>query len=269
MNAPPPAPREHGPTAALPVELEVVLPVYNEQHVLEASVRRLHDHLALETSLRFRITIADNASTDATLAVASVLAAALRDVRVLHLDRKGRGRALRTAWNASGALVVAYMDIDLSTDLKALCPLVAPLLRGESDVAIGSRLATGAQVSRGPKREVISRAYNRLLQVSLGVRFSDAQCGFKAVRRDAIEQLLPIVEDESWFFDTELLYQAERHGMRISEIPVHWREDPDSRVDIPATVVEDLRGIARLRRSRRRSAPDRGRERVAGHLSAA
>ena len=164
----------------------------------------------------------------------------------MRLEQKGRGRALRAAWSASDARVVCYMDIDLSTDLRALLPLVAPLLSGHSDLAIGTRLAHGARVVRGPKREVISRAYNRILHTILRARFSDAQCGFKAARTDAVRPLLDEVRDDGWFFDTELLVLAQRRGLRIHEVPVDWVDDPDSRVDIVRTAWDDLRGVARL-----------------------
>jgi putative flippase GtrA len=176
------------------------------------------------------------------------LAGQLEGVRAVRIDRKGRGRALRAAWSASRAAVVAYMDVDLSTDLDALLPLVAPLVSGHSDVAIGSRLAPGAQVARGAKREVVSRVYNVILKATLGNRFSDAQCGFKALRADVARALLPLVEDEAWFFDTELLVLAEHNGLRIHEVPVDWTDDPDTRVDVADTAVEDLRGIWRIRR---------------------
>ena len=178
--------------------------------------------------------------------MAHELARDLPGVRVVHLPQKGRGRALAAVWSTSDAPVLAYMDVDLSTDLGGLLPLVAPLISGHSDVAIGSRLARGARVVRGPKREFISRSYNLILRTVLHVRFSDAQCGFKAVRRDAAEQLLPLVEDTGWFFDTELLVLAERAGLRIHEVPVDWVDDPDSRVDIVATAVADLKGVARV-----------------------
>src|SRR6201999_725933 len=165
---------------------------------------------------------------------------------VLRLEEKGRGRALRAAWSASPARVLAYMDVDLSTDLRALLPLVAPLLSGHSDLAIGTRLANGARVVRGPKRELISRGYNRLLHMALRARFSDAQCGFKAVRREALAGLLGDVRDDGWFFDTELLVLAQRRGLRIHEVPVDWVDDPDSRVHIVSTALTALRGVARL-----------------------
>jgi putative flippase GtrA len=227
-------------------QIDVVLPVFNEEAILEHSVRRLHRFLTAEFPFAWRIVVADNASTDATPAIAAALTAELARVDHLRLERKGRGLALRTAWAASDADVVCYMDIDLSTDLRALLPLVAPLLSGHSDVAIGTRLAHGAHVVRGPKRELISRGYNRLLHTALRTRFSDAQCGFKAVRRDALHTLLDDVRDDAWFFDTELLVLAQRRGLRIHEVPVDWVDDPDSRVAIVRTAVDDLRGVARL-----------------------
>jgi glycosyltransferase involved in cell wall biosynthesis/putative flippase GtrA len=228
--------------------LDLVIPVYNEEADLERSVRRLHAYLAGQFPYEARITIADNASTDGTWRVARRLAAELREVRSLHLDRRGRGRALRAAWMQSDASVVAYMDVDLSTDLNALLPLVAPLVSGHSEVAIGRRLGPGARVVRGPKREVISRGYNLLLRLLLGTRFRDAQCGFKALRADVARRVLPEVEDDGWFFDTELLTLAERAGLRIFEVPVDWTEDEDSRVDLVRTALEDLRGIWRMSR---------------------
>jgi glycosyltransferase involved in cell wall biosynthesis len=233
------------PAVAVP-DVEIVVPVYNEAAALEQSVRRLHRFLSDGFPFSWRIVIADNASVDATPEIARGLALRLPGVRQLRLDQKGRGRALRAAWSASPAKVVCYMDVDLSTDLRGLLPLVAPLMSGHSDLAIGTRLAHSSRVVRGPKREIISRGYNRLLHVALRARFSDAQCGFKAVRRDALESLLGEVQDNGWFFDTELLVLAQRRGLRIHEVPVDWVDDPDSRVDIVSTALTDLRGVARL-----------------------
>ena len=229
-----------------PVDVEIVVPVYNEAAQLEERVRACAPILDQSFPFRALVTIVDNASSDDTWPLARRLADALPGVAALHLPRKGRGYALRAAWSTSEAPVVAYMDVDLSTSLPALLPLVAPLLSGHRDVAIGSRLAPGAHVVRGPKRELISRAYNLLLRLTLRGRFSDAQCGFKALRRDAAERLLPLVEDNEWFFDTELLVTAERLGLRIGEVPVDWVDDPDSRVDIVATATDDLRGVWRM-----------------------
>ena len=222
--------------------LDIVIPVRDEEVDLPRCVRRLHAYLSAELPYGFRITIADNASTDSTWLVAQQLADSFEEVRAVHLPQAGRGRALRSVWLASDAQVLAYMDVDLSTDLAALAPLVAPLLSGHSDLAISSRLARGARVVRGPKREVISRSYNLILRGTLAARFTDAQCGFKAIRADVAARLLPWVEDDGWFFDTELLVLAERSGLRIHEVPVDWVDDPDSRVDIVSTALDDLRG---------------------------
>lgn len=235
-------------TAPAPV-LDVVIPVFNEQHTVAACVRRLHQHLVQTFPYPFRITVADNASTDATAAVASGLVAELPGVTVVRLAEKGRGRALKAVWLASDAPILAYMDVDLSTDLDALWPLVAPLMSGHSDLAIGSRLARGSRVVRGARREVVSRGYNLILRGALGARFTDAQCGFKAIRADVAAELLPLVEDTTWFFDTELLVLAQRCGLRIHEVPVDWFDDPDSRVDVVGTALDDLRGVRRVRRS--------------------
>jgi putative flippase GtrA len=231
------------------IDVEIVVPVYNEERDLAPSVHRLAAFLAAGFPFSAIITIADNASTDATWAQAQALVDSVPGVRAVHLDAKGRGRALHQVWSASTARVVAYMDVDLSTDLNALLPLVAPLLSGHSDVAIGSRLARTSRVVRGSKREFISRSYNFILRTTLHARFSDAQCGFKAMRTECARALLPFVRDRAWFFDTELLILAERAGLRIAEVPVDWIDDPDSRVDIRATAMEDLRGVARLARA--------------------
>jgi putative flippase GtrA len=255
LEAPPETPLQTLPARAhvtvgrsQPV-LDVVVPVYNEEADLERCVRRLHEHLARTFPYAFRITIADNASTDRTPEISAYLDDAIDEVTAVRLEEKGRGRALRTVWSMSPAPVLAYMDVDLSTDLNALLPLVAPLISGHSDLAIGSRLARSSRVVRGAKREFISRTYNLILRGTLATRFSDAQCGFKAIRADVARGLLPLVEDTGWFFDTELLVLAERAGMRIHEVPVDWVDDPDSTVDIVATAVADLRGIARLGRA--------------------
>src|SRR3954453_3462062 len=212
--------------------VDVVVPVHNEEADLEPCLRRLHAHLSAELPYPFRITVAENATTAGPGFVARRVAAELPGIDVLELPDPGRGRALRTAWLRSDAPVLVYMDVDLSTDLAALLPLVAPLISGHSDLAIGTRLNRSSRVVRGLKREVISRGYNLLLRGTLATSLSDAQCGFKAIRADVAQRLLPLVEDTGWFFDTELLVLAERSGLRIHEVPVDWIDDPDSRVDI-------------------------------------
>ncbi|WP_438486923.1 glycosyltransferase [Streptomyces sp. S186] len=242
-------PREHLRPGQIETVLDVVIPVHNEEKDLEPCVRRLHDHLTRTFPYGFRITIADNASTDDTPLIAARLDDGMDHVTAVRLEDKGRGRALRTVWSLSEAPVLAYMDVDLSTDLNALLPLVAPLISGHSDLAIGSRLSRSARVVRGPKREFVSRAYNLILRGSLAARFSDAQCGFKAIRGDVAGRLLPMTEDTGWFFDTEMLVLAERAGLRIHEVPVDWVDDPDSTVHLVRTATDDLKGVWRVGRA--------------------
>src|SRR5215212_7559427 len=237
--------------------VEVVVPVYNEQNALPESIPALCAYLETYFPYRWSVLIADNASTDDTLTVAYELATAYHPhVTVMHLEEKGRGRALKAAWSASEADVVAYMDVDLSTNLWSFLPLVAPLATGHSDLAIGSRLLKGAMVTRQWKRELISRCYNLLVKAMFGNRFSDAQCGFKALRRGVARDLLPHIEDGEWFFDTELLLLAEERGYRISEVPVDWIEDLASRVDIASTALKDVKGLLRVRAQRTRRFSD-------------
>ena len=228
--------------------VDIVVPVYNEERALPGCLRTLHARLAADFPFPWRITVADNASTDETLATARRLADELPGVGVVHLDRKGRGLALRTVWGASDADIVAYMDVDLSTGLDGLLPLVAPLASGHSDLAIGSRLAPGSRTVRGPRREFISRCYNGIIRLTHGVRFTDAQCGFKAARTEVLRPLLQVTRDDAWFFDTELLLLAEHNGLRVHEVPVDWVEDVDTRVDVVNTATDDLRGLWRMAR---------------------
>jgi glycosyltransferase involved in cell wall biosynthesis len=229
--------------------VEVVIPVYDEERALGPNVELLLGYLGSEFPFPFRVVVADNASRDATPLVAAELAARHEEVSFLRLEEKGRGRALRAAWSASSAHVVSYMDVDLSTNFESFLPLVAPIMSGHSELAIGTRLARQAHVRRRLKREVLSRGYNTLVHAGFRASFSDAQCGFKALRGDIAHRLLPLVSDEGWFFDTELLLLAERNGLRIHEVPVDWVEDLDSRVVLSATIGADLRGLARVRRA--------------------
>ncbi len=230
------------------VAVDVVIPVLNEAHVLAASVARLRSYLLTDIPYRWRIVIVDNGSSDGTDRVAGDLTVQHQDVAFLHLDQRGRGRALRYAWTNSPADLVCYMDVDLSTGLDALPVALDALLTGGYDIAIGSRLMRESRTRRCAKREVISRIYNWMIKAVLFTRFSDAQCGFKAVTRSVVERIVPQIKDQSWFFDTEMLVLAEKQGYRIKDIPVIWNEDDDSRVKIVRTAWEDIKGVLRLRR---------------------
>ena len=251
--------------------VDIAIPVLNEQRSIESTLRTLASYLSDECPYDWSITVVDNGSTDRTWPLANSFAAENSHTRAIRLDRPGRGGALKEAWSTSGADVVAYMDVDLSTGLESLQPLLEPIVKGEADVSIGSRLAPGAKIKRGVQREVISRIYNVIARRFLGYKVRDAQCGFKAVRASVAQDLIPRIEDDGWFFDTELLVLAWRAGLRINEIPVRWVEDDDSRVRIMRTAFDDLRGIWRLFRagaregSIRRSDPSSDPESLASH----
>src|SRR5262245_9203738 len=232
------------------ITIDVVVPDLNEAHVLERSICHLHRFFERHVPFAWRLIIAENGSSDGTADVAERLASAMPRVNFLLIGQRGRGRALRTAWMRPEADILCYTDVDLSTELEAFPRLFRALLEGY-DVAIGSRLARGAQTRRSLKREIISRIYNTVLRWSLHVGFSDAQTGFKAITREVADRVLPLVEDQSWFLDTELLVLSEKLGYRIADIPVRWIEDDDSRVKIVKTALDDLKGVARLRRSLR------------------
>jgi glycosyltransferase involved in cell wall biosynthesis len=227
--------------------VDVVIPVYNEEHVLAQSVATLRQFLSKGFPHKWRILIADNASTDNTLAVAQELAQKHPNVASLHIPEKGRGRALKASWLGSAADIVSYMDVDLSTDLAAFPPLIKAIASEGYHIAVGSRLAPASDIQRSLKRHFISRSYNLMIKALFFTRFSDAQCGFKALSRQAVRALVPLVENNDWFFDTELLILAEKSGYPVREIPVRWLEDPDTRVDIRKTVWQDIRGLVRLR----------------------
>ncbi|MFC4030789.1 glycosyltransferase [Streptomyces polygonati] len=232
------------------VTVDIAIPVHNEQKALPGCVSALHDFLHDGFPFPWTITLVDSGSTDDTRRVAEELALVRPRVRVLHQDRKGKGFAVRTAWLRSEADVVVYMDVDLSTGLDALLPLVAALAGGHSDIAIGSRYAPGARVVRGTKRALVSRGYNALLRWTHRVRFTDAQCGFKAARAEVIRPLLRSVADDAWFFDTEMLLLAQHNKLRLHEVAVDWIEDTDSRVVVRSVAAGNLRGVLRLARAR-------------------
>lgn len=224
-----------------------MLPVFNEEKELAQSVTTLVAFLRKHlTDFLWQVTIADNASSDATLAVAKDLAKHMPHVSVIHLGQKGRGRAVKKVWQSCTDDYVAYMDIDLSTDLKHLPNILHALERG-FDIAIGSRNTRGARVyGRGALRNITSKGYIALIKLFFWVHFTDAQCGFKAVTRTVVRELMPRIEDNEWFFDSELLLLGEKEGYRIYEEPVTWIDNPGSTVRVMKTAVGDLKGLWRL-----------------------
>ena len=226
--------------------VDIIIPVYNEEQALPGSIEILQEYLAENLSNSWRIVIADNASTDGTRAVSESLCERYPGVHYIYLPQKGRGRALRTAWLDSDADIVSYMDVDLSTDIRHLPELLEPL-ESEYDVAIGSRLSRKSNVTRGLKREFVSRTYNLIIRAMFFTGFPDAQCGFKAMTRSAADAIVPRIQNNNWFFDTEMLIIAAKRGYRIKVVPVIWRDDPTSTVNVVKTAAEDLKGLLRLR----------------------
>ena len=224
----------------------VVIPVYNEEKALPESIAKLRDFLSLNFKHQWHIVIADNASTDKTWEIAQSLAKQYSDVVPFHIDQKGRGRALRKVWLESKADIVSYMDVDLSTGLEAFPKLVQAII-DDADISIGSRLMRDSNTTRGIKREFTSRCYNLLIKLMFCTTLSDAQCGFKAVSHDCAQKILPLTKNNEWFFDTELLLLAIKNGYKLKEIPVTWVDDPGTTVNIRKTVIEDLKGLARIR----------------------
>lgn len=232
--------------------VEVVIPVYNEERALPESIPVLRDFLASEKfPYDWRILIADNASTDETPAVGEKLEAENEGlVKYVRIERKGRGLALKQVWLDSPMDIVSYMDVDLSTGIEAFPALVRAIAEEGYDVATGSRLMPGARVERSLKRTVLTLGYNTMIKGMFFTRFSDAQCGFKAASRGAAQALIPLIENNNWFFDTELLILAEKAGLKIKDVPVEWVEDRDTRVNIVSTVSEDVQGLIRMRLGR-------------------
>jgi glycosyltransferase involved in cell wall biosynthesis len=229
--------------------VNITLPVYNEEKALPSSIATLHAFVQKHCRFDWEIVIADNASSDRTYEIAEQLARQYTGLHVVHLDQKGRGRALKKVWSESSADILSYMDVDLSSNLYTYPPLIEALISGGFDIGIGSRLLKASTTKRSLKREVISRGYNLLVKAFFFTKFSDAQCGFKAVTRAAAKELLPKIQDTGWFFDTELLVIGEKLGYRIFDLPVNWIEDLDTRVNILRTAVDDINGLIRIRRN--------------------
>ena len=228
--------------------VSIVLPVLNEEKILRDSIETLRQFLLDEFPYKWTIAIADNGSTDQTQNIAQSLMSEYENIAIVNLSQRGRGRALKRAWTGNEADVLVYMDIDLSTNIESLTPLVNAIVEDGFDLAVGSRLLTSSRViGRSIKREVLSRGYVFLIKCLFFSDITDAQCGFKAISNSAAQALMPLIEDNAWFLDTELLLLAERFGFKRKDIPIIWTDDPDTRVRIGRTVLEDLKGLVRLR----------------------
>jgi glycosyltransferase involved in cell wall biosynthesis len=228
--------------------VNITIPVLNEELQLSATIIRMDAFLRTKCQFSYEIVIADNGSTDQTRQVAINLCRQYSTVQTVCLAEKGRGRALKQVWKTSNADILSYMDVDLSSDLEAFPFMIEALVTGGFDLGTGSRLLKPSMTTRGFKRELLSRCYNLLVKALLNTRFSDAQCGFKAITRKAANKLLPLVEDNHWFMDTELLVLAEKLGYRVFDLPVRWVDDADSRVEICRAAAQGLAGLLRMRK---------------------
>jgi len=228
--------------------INLTIPVFNEEIQLRQTVLTIQDFLARLPEFDWQLSIANNASTDDTLEIAYELRNQFQNIEILNLNQKGRGLALKRAWLGSDAEVLSYMDVDLSSDLEYFPRLLNPVIDGSVDLSIGSRLLKPELTQRGWKRQIISQGYNSLIKIWFGNTFSDAQCGFKAISQKAARTLIPLVENNQWFFDTELLLMAENLGFSIHDLPVAWRDDPSSTVKILSTACEDLQGLWRMKK---------------------
>ncbi|MEM3087308.1 MAG: glycosyltransferase family 2 protein [Halobacteria archaeon] len=241
-----------------PVDISLVIPAYNEAAGLPRAVEAARSALAPLGS--FEIILAEDGSTDGTDRAAADLAERFPDVRHLHSDRRlGRGGALRRAFAESRGGILAYMDVDLATDVAHL-PALVGAVRDGADAATGSRRVPGSAAERSPKRSFLSGAYNGWVRLWLGSGVRDHQCGFKAFRRESLLPLLGRVRSDGWFWDTETLVLAQRAGMKVVEIPVRWREQRRTKVRLGRDILGLARSVValwwRLRREgRSRAAP--------------
>jgi len=230
------------------VKIDIVIPVYNEAPILRKNVSRVVSFLELDSAYKdYKVIIVDNGSRDKTFEIAQELAVQYAKVNVIHLNQKGRGRALRKAWQESEADIVSYMDADLSTDLEAMHKLFNAIIIDGYDIAVGFRLSSVFRVKRTLVRSFLSYGYNLLIKIIWRIKeLPDVQCGFKALTKNAADAIVPKIENQNWFFDTELLILAYRRRCKIKFIPVKWEERLNGKVKILDTVFEDIVGIVKL-----------------------
>jgi glycosyltransferase involved in cell wall biosynthesis len=230
------------------MSVTLVIFVFNEERRLPIGMASLIPFLLEHLNCNWEVVIADNGSTDKTFEIGCAEQYRHSNVRAVHFDKRGRGNAIKRAWLSSSADILSYMDVDLSTDLSAYPALIAGLRSGKYDLAIGSRHSQASITIRCFYRRLISHTYNILVRAIFHSSLQDVQCGFKAITRQTAQNLLPYIDDKGWFFDTELLVMAEKLGYRIYHLPVFWVENADSRVKIINTIINDIRGIIRLRK---------------------
>ncbi|MFH0875070.1 MAG: glycosyltransferase [archaeon] len=227
--------------------IDIVLPVYNEEELLEYNTLKLHTHLSsFFKDYNWKIIIAENGSNDQTFRIAKKLCKKYSNISCFHLKTKGRGFALRNAWTDSKADIVCYMDIDLSTDLSHLKDLISSV-GAKYTAATGSRLSNLSKVSRPIYRSFLSKSYNFLVRLILKTKIMDLGCGFKAAKRELIVPLFKSVKSNDWFFDAELFLLIEKKEYSIKQIPVKWMHGAKSKVKLTSIISEYMKSIIRMR----------------------
>lgn len=232
---------------------QITIPVLNEEIRLEPGVRETMRFLRENKMDSWTVEIADNGSTDKTQEIAEGLVKEYKGrLKFRKIPERGVGLALRYSWTDAKADIVGYMDVDLATDLKHLLEVQEIFEKNEADAVNGSRLLKGSKViGRTLKREISSRGFNAIMKFRLKNKFTDAMTGFKFFKRTIVIDLLkevPVIPD--WFVSAELLVRTEWNGHRLREIPVHWTDEPNSKVNIPKLAKQYLGHIDRLRNER-------------------
>jgi glycosyltransferase involved in cell wall biosynthesis len=230
-------------------KIEITIPILNEEFRLEQGVTEAVEFLENSGIDNYSIVLADNGSTDNTEQIAQSLTKRFPTVKAIKVSKRGVGLALKQSWGSSEADFIGYMDVDLATDLNHILEAYRILQGEEVDVVNGSRLLPNSQVkNRSIIRGITSHGFNYLLKALLKVNISDGMCGFKFLKKTSYDKILKSgLENNEWFFCTELLVKAEWMGMNIHEIPVKWEDDSDSRVELFKTITKYLKEIKRLK----------------------
>lgn len=205
--------------------IDVLLPIYNEEKILDANIRLLFGYCQHHLAGDWQLMLIINGSVDQSLTIAENLAQEFEQIKIINLPTGGKGQALKTGLQYSTAEVAVYMDIDLAVALSALPPLISLVAENKGALAIGSRLLPASQTERSWLRNYSSKLYNWLANTLLRCQISDWQCGFKAMNLDVRQAVVPLIQDNYWFFDTELIALAQKNNLRIAELPVSWSEN--------------------------------------------
>jgi len=232
----------------VPIDLSVVIPVFNESRRLGPPLREMARYLA-EQSFSAELIVVDDGSRDGTFdlvcALAPELPIPLRALR--YAENRGKGHAIKVGFDAARGDRILFSDVDLSTPIESAADLLASLDAG-ADIVVGSRKMSGAMILvRQPRlRETLGRVFTALVRWGIA-NVSDATCGFKAFRAEVGRDIFSRVRIDDWSFDAEVLFLADLLGYGVVEVPVRWRDEAGTKVDLRRDVVNSLVGLARIR----------------------